>query len=244
MNWSPGLVAFRLAFEVSPIILTNGIASMMGGMLPMISITEGLNFAVGILSGGNVGLDSFFANFQPLPGSSLIEQQVGNYPFANQNVAANATIAQPLTISMLMICPVRQRGGYFTKTAIMSTLQKTLALHNNSGGTYTIATPSYFYTDCLMTGFRDASSGDPKQPQDRWRIDFVQPLVTLQQASQVQNSLMNKLTSGMPTNGDLSGPGALNSVSATPGVTSQFSPAASGSAGTAVAGSPSLPFGL
>ena len=77
-------------------------------MLPIISITEALNFTVGILSGGeNIELDDFFANYQPIPGGTLIDQDIGEYPFANQSVAANAVIAKPLKIPMMMICPVR-----------------------------------------------------------------------------------------------------------------------------------------
>lgn len=244
MMESPGQIAYKLAFEISPIMLTNGVASLIGGMLPLISVTEGINFLTGILSGANISINSFFANFQVLPGTSLIDQQVGTYPFANQNTAANAVIAQPLMVSMLMICPVREPGGYFTKLAILTALRELLATHNNSGGTYTIATPSYLYTDCVMTGMKDVSTGDPKQPQDRWRLDFVQPLVTLQQANQVQNSLMSKLTQSMPTTGALSGASALSSPFPIPGVSAAVIPAAGTATASLASGTPSMPFGL
>src|SRR5262245_24380114 len=94
--------AYQLTFELSPIILTGGIASFIpGGMLPLISITQSIDFVAGLLSqgSGDLRLDDFFCHFQPVPGGTLFRQEVGHYPFANQAVAANATIVQPKTIS-------------------------------------------------------------------------------------------------------------------------------------------------
>ena len=90
-------------------------------MLPMLAISQAGSFLSGLISGGSdLDLDSFFANFYPMPGSSLIDQQIGHYPFANQTVAANAIIVQPLTVSMLMRVPVRDPGGYSTKLSVSS----------------------------------------------------------------------------------------------------------------------------
>lgn len=237
-----GLAAFKLSFNISPIILTGGgVANLIpGGMLPIISITEALNFSVGLLSSGgdDIDLDSFFCYFQPLSGSTFIDQQIGQYPFANQAVAANAVIAQPLSISMEMICPVRQPFGYATKLATMTALQNTLAQHNASGGTYTVATPSRFYDNCVMLRMVDTSGGSSKQVQERWRLDFIQPLLTLQQADQAMNSLMGKISNGVPLGGDppaWSGPNPTvgnPSSLAGPGVV----PALSGAAGGSVSG--------
>jgi hypothetical protein len=58
---------------------------------------------------------------------------------------------------MLMIVPVRQPGGYWSKLATMTALRNSLVQHNRAGDLYTIATPSYFYTNCVMTALRDAS---------------------------------------------------------------------------------------
>jgi hypothetical protein len=206
MSISPGSVAWKLSFQISPIILTGGIAqSIPGGMLPLISITEAANFVTGLLSGGSdIDLDDFFAHFQPM-GASLIDNDIGTYPFANQFIAANAIIFKPLSISMMMICPARDTAGYYTKFATMMALQATLMSHNSSGGLYTVATPSYPYNNCVMTGMRDISGNESKQPQIRWQLDFVQPLVTLQQAAQAQNSLMSQISAGVPTDGSLSG---------------------------------------
>lgn len=243
MSGSLGLTAFRLTFQLSPIVLTNGIATNIpGGMLPILVLTEALNFTEGLISGSNpLDTDSFFANFEPLPGSTLIDQEVGHYPFANQAVAANAVIAQPLKISMRMICPVRQTLGYAAKLATMMALQTALTQHNSSGGTYTIATPSYFYTNCLMLNMRDVTEGESNQTQYVWQFDFEQPLLTLRQAQQAQNSLVSKITNGT----SISGQPSWSSLSTTVGqpgslAASSVIPSASNLGGAAVAGASSF----
>ncbi len=200
MSISPGLAAYRLSFELSPIILTGGIATFIpGGALPIISITEALNFVEGLLGGADFSnLDNFFAHFHPLPGSTIIEQKLGEYPFANQTVAANAAIRDPLVVSMRMICPAREDAGYALKLATMTALQATLEQHNASGGTYTVATPSFFYTNCVLLRMVDTSDARSKQAQNTWQLDFRRPLLTLQDAQQAQNNLMSKITAGTP----------------------------------------------
>jgi hypothetical protein len=195
-GFSAGTALFKLAFQLSPIFLTNGIAANIpGGMLPIIAVTEAANFVLGLLSGGeNIELDDFFAHFQPLPGSTLFSLEIGNYPFANQAIAANATIQTPLQLSMLMKCPVRNTLGYLAKLGTMIALQQVLAQHATSGGTYTICTPSYFYTNGILTSLRDASDAESHQVQNAYQWDFVFPLLTLQQAQTAQNNLMGQLT--------------------------------------------------
>jgi hypothetical protein len=206
-NFSLGMAAWKLSFQLSPIILNNGIAAQIpGGMLPIIAITEALNFATGILDGGdNIGLDSFFANFQVVPGDTMIDQTIGKYPFANQTIAANAVIQQPLKVSLAMICPVQHELGYATKLATMMALQAVLKQHNQTGGTYTILTPSVFYADCIMTTMSDITGGESKQVQTLWRLDFEQPLLTLTQAQQAYNSAMGKIGAGVQTDGSQTG---------------------------------------
>lgn len=239
MGISPGLAAYKLSFQLSPVILQGGIASAIpGGMLPIIAITEALNFVDGLLSGG-VGLtdlDDFFANFQPMPGGTFIDQKIGEYPFANQSVAANAVITQPLVISYRMICPARGEGGYALKLATMTALQATLAQHNASGGTYVCATPSLFYTNCIMLRMTDTSAQNSHQVQNTYQLDFRRPLLTLQDAQQAQNNLMSQLTNGTA----ISGTPAWSGLSPTVG--NPFSlaapsvvPAASGVAGAGAA---------
>jgi hypothetical protein len=197
-----GYEIFKLGYQISPIILTNGVASLIPGqMLPIVALTESASFTLGLLSGTDVPpLDSFFAHYRPLPGSTLVNNQIGNYPFANQEVAANAIIAQPLNVPMMMTCPARSNnGGYLGKLAIMSSLQKVLAQHNISGGTYIVATPSHIYTNCILLGMRDVSSSGGKQVQTDWQLDFVQPLISQTSAQQVYNTLMQKIDSGLNT---------------------------------------------
>lgn len=240
MSASAGLVAFKLSFQLSPIILTGGIAGAIpGGMLPIVAVTESLNLAFGLLgapSGGD-GLDGFFANFHPQPGSTLIAQRLGEYTFANQAVAANATIADPLVVSMLMIVPARTRGGVAVKLATMMALKATLDQHHQQGGTYTVATPSFFYTDCMMLGMRDVSPAALKQPQVAWQLDFRKPLLTLDQAQQAQNSLMSRITSGGAINGPPAWSGLGPAVGLPPSLAApSLIPTSSGAAGAGVAG--------
>lgn len=237
---------FRLGFQFSPIILTGGIATnLQGGALPIISITQGSDFESGVLSGGNVDVNKFFASFEPLPGATLIDQDIGEYPFANQTIAANATISKPLEISMRMICPARTDGnGFANKLAVITALQGKLAQHNGSGGTYTIATPSFYYTDCVMLGMSDVSAGESKQPQTAWQLDFRQPLLTLAQAQQAESNLMSKITNGTQVakapDGEVkwSGPDIIVGQPASL-VAGSIIPAASGAPGAGVSG----PFG-
>ncbi len=239
MSISAGMAAFRLSFQLSPIIFTGGIAAAMpGGMIPIVLITQSLSFAQGILSGAeDIDLDNFFANFTPLPGSTLIDQQIGKYPFANQQIAANAVIRQPLVISMRMICPARGEAGYAVKLATMIALQAAFQLHNASGGTYTIATPSFFYTNCVMLGVRDTSNNASEQVQNTYQIDFEQPLLTLQDAQNAQNNLMSQLTNGTP----FSGPPAWSGLPPTVGNPASLAaiptvPASTGLGGSQVSG--------
>lgn len=210
-----GYSLYKLGFQVSPIILTQGVAALIpGGMLPIIAITESANFLNGLVAGNiNLSLDDFFAQYQPAAGASLISNEVATYPFANQSIAANSIVSQPLNVGMLMTCPVREKAGYYFKLAIMSALQATLALHNSIGGLYTILTPSYIYTNCVMQTMLDVSSGETKQSQWQWQMQFLQPLLTLGQAQQEQGNLYNLLSSGGKPSGSLTWSSVTNNIS-------------------------------
>jgi hypothetical protein len=197
---TPGQAQFQLTYAVSPIILTGGIASAMPyGALPIAAFT-----APGGYPGGLLGpllaaetLDDLPCYFMPLPGSDLISDDVGTYPFANQQTAANAIITKPLVISMVMYAPVRpDTGGYFAKPALFASLQAALAQHNISGGLYTVLTPAFAWVNCVMTGFHDASGGETRQVQWRWQLDFIKPLVSLADAKAAMNSLYNSIQNG------------------------------------------------
>lgn len=207
---SPGLAVFKLAFQLSPIMFVGGIATNLpGGMLPIIAITEATHFLTGLLSGAdNIELDNFFANFAPMPGSSLAKFEVGTYPMANQAVAGNAILASPVNLSMLMHCPARDELGYPLKLVTMMALRQVIQQHAVLGGTYTIVTPAGFYQNGILLDLRDVSDGRSTQPQNAYQWDFFFPLLTLQQAQAAQSSLMSKLTSGTQTDGSWSGGGS------------------------------------
>lgn len=199
--------SFENLYENSPVTLVGGIAAgMSGGSLPISQLlnTPSAGFLTNLIGGSAVSAlsqsgiipDTAFAKFKPMPGGSLIENDVGTYPFANQQVAANAIIVNPLRISMIMQCPAQGVGGWSNKAQIMRSLQTTIALHNVSGGTYTVATPSYTYANCLLLALKDVSDSSSEQPQWRWQWDFIQPIITTQQAQQAQNALMSKATAG------------------------------------------------
>jgi hypothetical protein len=217
---------WQFAFQASPIILAGGIAQTIpGGLLPIVAITEALDIAGGILTGDLPGsLDEFFAQYLPMPNSTLIAQEIGEYPFANQAVAANAVIKQPLSVSMLMIAPVRNTGGYLLKLPTFTALQATFDQHNSSGGLYHIATPAFVYTNCLMTGMTDVSDGESRQPQIKYQLDFRQPLVNQQQLSSTLNSFMTRMTNGNQVTGNPTWSGPQSAI----GTSSQGVPALSG----------------
>lgn len=232
------------ALQFSPIILTGGIATQVGGALPIMALTEagGLlgtalsgGSALSLLVGGTAALASIasgalsqppFANFIVLPGATIADNQFGMYPFANQTVAANAVISQPLSVSVLMIVPATPTYGFAAKLATMTALQSSLKQHNFTGGTYSVITPSYIYTNCLLSALADASDGQDTQQQVSWRFDFIQPLVSLASAQQAQNSLMRQLTNGSPISG-ISTPAAGLPVGNPAGVASNLVPSLS-----------------
>lgn len=238
MSLGPGAIAYRLSFELSPIILVGGIAQLIPGqMLPIISITEALNFGIGLLSGqDSLSLDNFFAHFGPIPGGKLVSTEYGKYPFANQAVAANAAITLPLRISLKMTCPARGPGGFAAKLATMTALQAAIGQHVQSGGTFTVATPSFIYTNCLLLDLTDTTSGNPDQPQSVWQWDFERPLLTEEDAAFSMNGAMQKISNGLPSTGALSG--IISTIGSPLSLaTPSLAPAASNLAGASVANS-------
>lgn len=204
---------YRLSFECSPVILTRGIAQIIsGGKLPIIALTESINFVFGLLGGDIPDIDRLFAHWQPLPGSTLQKNNIGMYPFANQVIAANAIIKEPLNISLVMHCPVQIAGGYYSKLATIAAMKATIDYHNQNGGTYTIATPSYIYTDCVLQSITDVTNGGSEQAQVSWQFDFLQPLISATQAQNLGGA-MSAIEGGLPITGDLS----WSSVSSTVG---------------------------
>jgi hypothetical protein len=201
---SSGIAQFQRSFQISPIILVGGIAgSLPGSSLPIYSLTESSIFPTGALSQADTSAQSdydWFAFYEPMPGSTLIENEVATYPFANQTIAANAIITQPLRISLKMICPVRD--SYAAKLTTFTAMQNALAQHIQLGGVFNVATPAYLYTNCLLVTLRDISGGETKQTQMEYQWDFMQPLLTQDQATQTYNGAMNKFSTGVALTGD------------------------------------------
>ncbi|WP_447875339.1 hypothetical protein [Serratia fonticola] len=188
--------AWELAFQKSPILLSEGIASgIPGGVLPISVLTDGISIVNGLLSGANVNAELLSTNFQPAAGSTLIYQDVATYPFLNQAVAGNATVKKPNRVIMNMIRPATTtNGGYIEKPVTFTAMKLSLERHNDAGGTYTILTPAFIYTGCLMRSLTDMSgfSDQVKQPQYEWQFEFEQPLLYQSQLDIVMGNLMSK----------------------------------------------------
>lgn len=200
---SIGKTVFEAAYQVSPIILQGGIAQFAGGYLPITAVTEILD--VPGWTGGQ-----FFAQYRPLPGATLEEWQVAEYPFASFQTAANAVVQQPLKVSMEMICPAQNGGGYILKQAILSALKLILDQHILSGGSFTVITPMYTYTNCLLTSLRDISSPSDKQVQYLFQWDFVQPLITASGAQSAFANFLENVGQQLPSNFAWTDPAPVN----------------------------------
>jgi hypothetical protein len=230
MSISAAAAAYRMQYAISPIIMSGGIASSIsGGLLPVLTLANQLLNSGLMVPDNTDDIEDFFAWFQPLPGGTLIDQQIGTYPYANQQIAGNATIQEPLNISLIMFCPAGKAAGYASKTVIMQAMQAAFKQHNVSGGMYTIMTPAYVYQNCVMTAMTDISSPMTKQVQMEYKLDFFQPLLTLQDAVAAQNALMNQISSGTATDGAQTGPAIGDPTGATastsmPNTSSQGAP--------------------
>lgn len=189
--------AYDLAFQISPIILTGGIAAgAVGGALPIVGILGSVvSIAQGIITNGP-SMQDFPFRFVPLPGSTPVQNSVATYPFANRKIAANAVIEEVKHLSMRMIAPVNTQGGYLTKLAIFTSLIYSIQSHTDSGGTFTVATPSLLWTDLILLSISDVTGGDTKQQQTAWQWDFMKPLITQNQAAGALSGLASAMEGG------------------------------------------------
>ncbi|QHP80643.1 hypothetical protein EO763_12275 [Pectobacterium odoriferum] len=197
MSFTRGI--YTLGFEISPVILCGGVAeSIPGGMLPIVAITQSASFVTGLLSGSInlIDLDKYFCHWRPVQGATMIDYDIARYPFANQRVAANALLAQPNRVSLMMDAPVNENTGAMTKLVTFSALQAVLQAHANLGGTFIVATPSLIYSNCILRTVKDASAGSEGLPQRSWLWEFEQPLITEKDAERAENSFFNKINDG------------------------------------------------
>ncbi len=235
---------FQLGFQLSPIIFVDGIATQFpGNMEPIIAITQAADFNEGLLSGEDgVDPDDYFAHFRPVTGGTLTNNQIGQYPFANQQVAANAIISQPLQVSLEMRCPPRGDGGFANQLVVLTALKQAIDQHTAAGGTYIVATPSFIYTGCILLGLRDITGGDSKTSGIHWQWDFTKPLLAEADPQFTLNSLMSvidvQLPPGVPAGTTPTWSGASTSVGSTlSGAISRIIPSASSLVGTLSGGS-------
>jgi hypothetical protein len=206
----PQATQAQLSYQVCPIILTGGIADQIpGGALPILNLFGGAPPASPAASLGlpfDIGdLDEAFGAFNVLPGGTLVSQSISKYPFANQWVAANAVIREPITVSVIMDAPMRPMRTIYPgvdvwtiKKAVMSSLKSVLDQHNNKGGTYVISTPAFQYDNMIMTALTDNSRGGNSLPQNAWRFDFERPLSALAELSQAYGAFIQKATAQVP----------------------------------------------
>lgn len=227
-------IAFANSFEISPIILVGGIANTLGsGQPPNAQLPIAQLLSPNLFPGGATGTsqggsdtDDFFARFVLVEGGTLQEWAIATWPLANQAVAANDVIQQPLRLSLRMICPARvETVGYVSKSQTMTNLVNQLTSHIGQGGYFTVATPSYVYVGMLLTKLTDVTDWSPgRQVQVEWQFDFVQPLITDAAAQAAQNTAMSKITSQTgPVTQGAGGQGGSGTV-----------PSASGLAGASV----------
>lgn len=183
--------AYDAVFQTSPIILSGGLfSSALGGVMALSGL---VSTVVNDVTGSDV-LPT--VRYVPLPGATVINNTVATYPFANKFVAGNAVIRNPKNVSLLMIAPVNSVGGYLLKMATFMALQSTFEAHTAAGGTFHVFTPSYPFFDCVQTTMTDVTSGEGHQQQIMWQIDFVQPLITQQQAQTAFNGMLSMISGG------------------------------------------------
>ncbi|ECP2825077.1 hypothetical protein FZG04_05450 [Salmonella enterica] len=190
---------YKLGFEISPVILCDGVAqSIPGGMLPIVALTQSASYVSGLMGGAIelTDLDKYFCHWRAAPGGTMVDYDIGRYPFANQAVAANALLSQPLRIPMLMDAPVNENTGAMTKLVTLSSLQAVLQAHASLGGTFIVATPGIIYSNCILRTERDVTGSNDALPQRQWLWDFEQPLLSETGAEQAINSYLNKIDNG------------------------------------------------
>ncbi|EKS4154123.1 hypothetical protein QB181_004237 [Salmonella enterica] len=216
---------YKLGFEISPVILCDGIAqSIPGGMLPIVALTQSASYVSGLLGGatGLTDLDKYFCHWSSAAGTTMVDYDIGRYPFANQKIAANALLAQPLRVSMLMNAPVNENTGAMTKLVTLSALQAVLQGHANLGGTFVVATPAIIYSNCILKEVRDVTGSNEPLPQRQWLWEFEQPLITESEAEQVANNFKRRIDGGDKVTGNAwtTAAGAIGNTSVGSSVTS------------------------
>lgn len=210
--------AYETSFQTCPIILVGGSV----GMMPIVNLLSSNKYPLGLTSTADAidNIDNpanFFGQFRVMPGHSLMENEVATYPVANQTVAANAVITDPLRVSLEMIVPAGGQISFSDKLGIMTSLKGALDKHTAEGGWYNVSTPSYIYQGCLLTSLTDATDEEEGgQVQVRWIWSFMQPLLTVAAAQAAQNQAMAKISAQTQNAGDPPGSKPIQSNISSP----------------------------
>jgi hypothetical protein len=70
---------YRLGFEISPVILCNGVAEAIpGGMLPIVALTQSASFVTGLIGGAInlTDLDKYFCHWRPVQGATMVDYDI------------------------------------------------------------------------------------------------------------------------------------------------------------------------
>jgi hypothetical protein len=213
------LSQWKALYQVSPITLVGGLASSVpGNMLPVLALSQPnlmplasqlqASLLAQVQSQSNVAnlggttsgnLDDAFGAFNVLPGGTLCVNTVPKYPLADNTMASNAIVRDPINVSVIWDTPMRGANAWTNKLSVMEALKQTLDRHNNLGGLYIVMTPAHYYDNLILTSLTDNSRGGNSLPQNAWRFDFERPMVmnTVEGAAS-QNLLMSKITAGVP----------------------------------------------
>ena len=227
---------FQVSYQLNPIVLVGGVAGT--GMTPIVSLLSSADYLYGILDNSQAtDISKLFGQFRVLPGGTLMNIEGAMYPVANQSVAANAMITNPLTISLEMIAPASATVTMSQRQSIITALKGMLDNHTALGGWYNVSTPTYIYQGCLLTSIIDQSDNEAgQQSQFRWIWNFYQPLLTEAQAVAAQNQAMAKVTNQTVDTANPPGSQPIASSISNPssGLAQSAVPAASGSTAASV----------
>ena len=192
---------WKALYQVNPLFMVGGsFVGLPGQVFPFSGLAGAL---LGVVQGALGSGSPYIGEWLVMPGGKMVSQAAATYPFASLQIAANATVQEPLSLSMLLRAPVKDGFGYLTKPAIWTSIQAALTAHNNAGGTYIIFTPGLFYQGGILLDVFDATDGETKQEQVDWQFDFFFPLITQQGASASFSSAMQTMQGGGPVNGTL-----------------------------------------
>lgn len=203
------LVNAQLLYQISPIILTDGIAASTTGNMQSLMMLLAPSLTFGQPTQSSNLLDNAFGSFTVIPGGTLNAQTIPKYPLADMTLAANAIVRDPIQVSLMWDIPMRGVNAWANRLSTMQNLKGLLDQHNNAGGRYIILTPSYYYENCIFVALTDNSRGTQPIPQSAWRFDFERPMVvTVPDATGAQSLLMSRITAGLKTPGTWSYPAA------------------------------------